>query len=654
MDTPKLRRSRTGCVTCRGRKVRCDEQHPVCHACTRLRLNCRYFSEEETAQLTRKTSRARQAKYRVRFVEANGTQGQTSEPDSRKSHPTTPSTPSSRDGLIPSPASSNPSMASPQTVGQGEADFGALSRLPFSPSWSGEGSQQAVEADASLNLDLSNPQYDDNAGDMMVPDDIEKMLDSINFPTDIGLLWDSMPAMGDFDVGFRDRPTSIDERTNNEVFASMGVAPSPAPSRAPEMGETVTIRPEDQEPLQHYLSTMVKFAKIRSSASDNIYCYIFTNMGLTHQPLYEAILAWAALHLAHVRSSPASDAGDRYQRAAGLLYDDVRAAEHVDLTLVTVWILLQYELFAARGVDRFIRLLNYAADVVEGVFEHNHIDDVKEQLGSIGLRVFMWLSAYDGRAAPFGHSCRLLRCLKLHSSIYNVVDSRSRGQVGHPIEFGTAESKACLRLALRLNIIRGSCILLGRWQADSMEQESAWATLQSSFQSVWQEIEESSVPASKLSTRVANGEMDVPITANPLEYNWMQLLATYYSNAILYLHHYPGSRADSQDQETGLPPLPSAEECAARIIRLSRHVSLSHPNSPQAIWPPTLFQAGVVADDPIYQSWVLAAFAQAEAWGPNLRRTRLLLERIVKYPKEVRLRLDITTLMDDLGGPFVV
>ncbi|KAI1382045.1 hypothetical protein F4677DRAFT_439850 [Hypoxylon crocopeplum] len=649
MDTPKARRSRTGCVTCRGRKVRCDEQHPVCRACIRLRLTCRYVSLEDSTGSARKNSRARQTKFRVRFVDADAskTQGQIPETDSRGSHPLSPTTPSPKDVPITSPALSNNGVVSPQSAAQGEGDLGTLSRLPFSPLWSGEDIQRALEKDSGSDLGLSYPQGDNDASAMMAPDDIERMLDSINFPADIGLLWDSMPPVSDAEIGFGDRFTATDETTTNEVSRPSDASRPLAPAQAEDAGGTVTIRPEDQEPLQHYLSTMVKFAKIRSSASDNIYCYIFTNMGLTHQPLYEAILAWAALHLAHIRSLCTDEAEIRYQRAAGLLYDDVRAAEHVDLTLVTVWILLQYELFSAKSIDRFIRLLDYVADVVEGIFEHNHIDDVKEQLGPVGLRVLMWLSAYDGRAAPFGNSCRLLRCLKMHSSIYNVIDSRSKGSVGHPIEFGTAESKACLRLALRLNILRGSCILLGRWQGDNIEQESGWATLRSSLQGLRQEVEESTVPASKLALRVAHRDMDVPITINALEYNWMQLLATYYSDIILYLQYCARSIADAQ-------PWPSVEECAARIIRLSRHVTLSHPNSPQAIWPQTLFQAGVATDDPIYQSWVLAAFAQAEAWGPNLRKTRLLLERINKYPKEVKARLDIVELMGDFGGPFVV
>jgi hypothetical protein len=42
MNLPPLahRRSRTGCLTCKRRKVRCNEQRPLCHHCRRLNLDC--------------------------------------------------------------------------------------------------------------------------------------------------------------------------------------------------------------------------------------------------------------------------------------------------------------------------------------------------------------------------------------------------------------------------------------------------------------------------------------------------------------------------------------------------------------------------------------------------------------------------------------
>ena len=507
------------------------------------------------------------------------------------------------------------------------------------------------------------------------PGDMEAIMDPINFQTDIGLVWDPVGGLDSFQGAFNGRGASTPVDT---VDSAGPPRPSPSPSASPlspagttlDVPGKVTIRPEDQEPLQHYLSTMVQFAKIRSSASDHIYCYIFANMALNHAHLYEALLAWSALHLAHVRSSSTADAEARYQRAVDLLCRDTHAAMHIHVTLSTVWIMLQYELLAAKSVEEFIRLLDYAADVVEDVFQrHHNITSVKEQLGPVGMRMLMWLSAYDRRAAPFGSSCRLLRCLKLHSSIYNIIDGHGQGGSSSPdqaaalIEFGTVELKAFLRINLRLNIFKGSCTLLGRRQhaSSASQAAAAWTALHSSLETLQHEAEEASMPSARFALRVATGDMTTPIAINNLEYNWLQLLASFYSSVILYLQTCPQTNTPvptGSGESESTSDLPSSlwkrRECAVRVIRLSRHAALSRPHCPQAIWPEMLFQAGVEIEDPIYQAWVLETFARAEAWGPNVRKARRLLERIIQVRRDVDPHVDVISLMNDMGGPFVI
>ena len=38
-------KSRNGCSTCKKRRVKCDEQRPVCGNCTKLKLDCGYLHE---------------------------------------------------------------------------------------------------------------------------------------------------------------------------------------------------------------------------------------------------------------------------------------------------------------------------------------------------------------------------------------------------------------------------------------------------------------------------------------------------------------------------------------------------------------------------------------------------------------------------------
>ncbi|KAG7891794.1 hypothetical protein KL936_001737 [Ogataea polymorpha] len=50
LDRKGHKRSKNGCMTCKIRKKRCDEQRPSCGACIRLKKECKYVSEEMTKE----------------------------------------------------------------------------------------------------------------------------------------------------------------------------------------------------------------------------------------------------------------------------------------------------------------------------------------------------------------------------------------------------------------------------------------------------------------------------------------------------------------------------------------------------------------------------------------------------------------------------
>lgn len=49
-------RSQNGCRNCRERRKKCDEKHPVCSACIRLRLNCHWPLRADEFSLTQRRS----------------------------------------------------------------------------------------------------------------------------------------------------------------------------------------------------------------------------------------------------------------------------------------------------------------------------------------------------------------------------------------------------------------------------------------------------------------------------------------------------------------------------------------------------------------------------------------------------------------------
>lgn len=57
---PQLPRSRNGCLTCKRRKVRCNEEKPVCGHCSRLRLEC-HWKNADAATPTGDTVRFHQS-----------------------------------------------------------------------------------------------------------------------------------------------------------------------------------------------------------------------------------------------------------------------------------------------------------------------------------------------------------------------------------------------------------------------------------------------------------------------------------------------------------------------------------------------------------------------------------------------------------------
>lgn len=413
----------------------------------------------------------------------------------------------------------------------------------------------------------------------------------------------------------------------------------------------VSIRAEDTEPLRHFLTTMVQFMRMRPNQLDNIYHYIYTNLSLFHMPLYESILAWAALHLAQVNGSATTEAELRYERASALLFQDEDAAEHIELTLVTVWFLLQYELFLANGVERFISLLGYAADVVEVVFQGCSAEAIRAKFRPVTTRVLIWLCGYDGRAALFGNTCRLLRCLKLHPVIYDIIDAHGTNIAAscYEDELPATSPNVFYRLMLRLNVARSSPSLLYRLDGAQARCMAAWTRLSSDLEALRREIELNDSPAARYAVHVALGDTIHSGAVSTLEYNHMTLLARYYECMILYFRHRPTWMTDLEERFS-----PRIEECAGRIVRLARQVFMSRPNSPESIWPSTLFLAGIETTDPIYRDWIFGAFRLAESWRPNLKKTRLLLERANKIQKEFPMSYKVASLMCVTGDSFII
>ncbi|GAA5897074.1 Zn(II)2Cys6 transcription factor [Sporobolomyces salmoneus] len=69
----KKTRTRNGCLTCRARKKRCDEQRPKCNGCSRLALDCQW-EDKEKAAIERREKREQRKRERASKKQEEGTQ----------------------------------------------------------------------------------------------------------------------------------------------------------------------------------------------------------------------------------------------------------------------------------------------------------------------------------------------------------------------------------------------------------------------------------------------------------------------------------------------------------------------------------------------------------------------------------------------------
>ncbi|KAM0811757.1 putative Transcription factor domain-containing protein [Seiridium cardinale] len=466
-------------------------------------------------------------------------------------------------------------------------------------------------------------------------------------------LWSFMDITGDPDFELQtpdhDGQSALDdgERNHNETDRD---SQSDLTRNSPR--RTIEIHVEDQEPLQHYLSTMTKFSKMRSSNQETVYTTIFSTLALSHRPLFQAMMAWSSLHLAQTRGSSTEDAEQRYIQASTLLLEDPEPLERLDVTMNTIWMLLQYEHLLATGVDNFCHLLKYAADILQKVFDQYDKGEVMARLGTTGVRALVWMSAFDARASLFGKAGYLLGTLRRCSYLYELI-----GQCAVITESGAPDMQrglhnassyeSSLRLAIRLRIILGQIRLL-RLSQNSEEQRQGWSAVDDSLRTLRSELDAKHNLLTQSGYSVVQGESTAVPYASSDHYNCLMLCATFYGAVILYQECRPPPTAFAIDDF-----LPSAD-CALRIIRLANRASMARPNSPQATWPHLLFLAGMVCKDPIYQSWTIQTLQKSEVWGRNLYKTRVLLEAMISS-NDSNAKIDqIVTVMHQTTGLFII
>lgn len=408
---------------------------------------------------------------------------------------------------------------------------------------------------------------------------------------------------------------------------------------------SVVIGLEDNRLIQHYLNVMTQYTKIRSSGDDNIYTHIFSNLALFYVPLFNVLMAWTALHLGQTRGEPEliESAEHRYSSAVSLLHQDQEVAHHFELSLVTIWFALQFELLAARSVNCFFRHLEFAADLVEAHRRHQRAGGAAAQLGPIGSRLLIWLGSYDARAAWIGGSGRLLQNLELFCTDYDFIRAAFPDA---QLATETSNLESCLRLSLEIDSLDNRIAQLN--SRTVAPPAVILLAVHADLLSLQQRLESglavgAALPTILRPTRRLCGKVTIGL------FNDLLLLASCYCLFINFHRVLPASATSRLSEK-----LLSADIAAMRIIRIASWTCRLRPPSPQNIWPRILFLAGAETTDLVYQEWVVKTLTDAERWGINFKKTRVLLEHVIKRQGQEGTRVDHVDAMKQSTGLFII
>lgn len=210
----------------------------------------------------------------------------------------------------------------------------------------------------------------------------------------------------------------------------------------------------------------------------------------------------------------------------------------------------------------------------------------------------------------------------------------------------TEDLKPSLRLSLELDFLDSRIVHLHRRTGPA--PVAMWSNVQSGLITLRERFDRDPSVAPIISyinepSRALAGQITTKC------FNCLLLLAAYYGVVINYHRKVPA--AISATVPNRLKP---AELAAIYIVRLSSLVGRLRPPSPQNIWPRLLFLAGIETTDVVYQDWVVKTLSEAEIWGANFRRTRLLLEQVIKIQSTKGVRIDYLDVMKQHSGLFIV
>ncbi len=678
-------RSVAGCLTCRRRRVKCTSQELPCDNCHRLKLSCIPSFHVNFKNWTPDTTCSSQ-----------------SYPASTRDPKARPSVESREkgedmpqdilhwlsDGL--DNEHFDPSITY-ESANLGDVGRVAASQFPTSQEqvrWSVQSTSNSLERNflrlgTSDIMALSNSFRDESAYKVVTPTTIIQPTQSES----TSVTNTTSPDNGFEELGFFDFDTvSLD--------SSMWTI-------SPQVSQIYGNSHGTMPFLDNYESSMPALLTSKTSPW-NPYNYMLNSARLNpDSPLRQGILCWTCSYIACQEQNAAYSGSIYYvaastsvsaliselstsQKSLAVMRKDLQASERLYMLLSTTFFLSHCDLMLCDYKSLHDRL-----ESIKSLFE-NRWQELRPKLGSLERRLLIWLAYLDLRSSLFGgwsakpaaegkqrnllnvlvklDAFRSLRSLKPGRSYLSDCfgDNYPKKEVEEDLMQEPCHRKCDDILAILSNINDfedWNDEFYEHGHGDIMVQELRDAKIQALQGNI------SRVRAVSLSTyfrfldslgrcrtaltisqecmiifRGSSSKTKDTIertTFHALTVTALHLSATIMLNRIVN----PNVRTDSESQS-------ASRELVQISYRLRKTKYLRAPRS--LIWPLPIFIAGIEITDEIYQEWIISYMKELEQWGPHIKKTRELLERIIRRQERERRRVRVRDAMEDFGATIIV
>ncbi|KAL7949252.1 hypothetical protein V8C42DRAFT_310397 [Trichoderma barbatum] len=618
-------RSRSGCHTCRLRKVRCKahvgtledarKQASICSNCNRLGLNCRWQPPGPGERFSPPPKRRQMIGRRLsrRATDDN-------------SHSPPMPTQALKDAAVSTSEKDDSLAVFKGPIGRAETPL-LEDNNEVSSQQQSDPFQLFTDApfffDAgldykSLDLDLSGEGLDLIPLPAVAPSAFQRPNDAQAFVMNDGFALE--------DIGHNTWQSGALSTDGDEPMLQASKIKGPS------------VNEDNRQLIQHYLEVMKGYAKVddRCKDTNNLFISAFSK-SLSFPPLFYAILSFSASHLS-METPSYCDQAKAYDRLADESFNQFRHDETstMDGLLSALFVRVKQVHVTAGSINTFLELIATAIDIVRT----EEVERALADSSSLIRRIVIRLAILDARASHYGlGGGQLVQHLRNTPAVSSIFE----GETGQTPMISDVNS------LLRADAFRMQVAELDMRIQEQLRNEFATLTpvrtdeIKSLYKSIQRQVDIWETEAIESSEEDDIEEIvEEEQRLSSAVYGQFTVLSALHS-ALLYLYT--------------IYPLPSfsPESSVSKILHY--HLRIRHDPSrscsPSSILPSSLFLAGICTSDPIRRDWVIERFREGETWGVYIRKARELLRSIVKMRRKGG-NLDIRSVMDQGTGRFII